>query len=303
MAVLVVGGSGFIGSHLVRALVEKGEDVVIFDLSPNIKTIKDIVDRVKIEQGDAVNMVDVLRVIKQNNVKDVYHLVALLGDVSQQKPLQALKVNVETTLNLLEAAIILGLGKIIFASSVAVYDPKASPPVNEDAPIKPASVYGATKVLSEFYGLHYNKLFGVDFRALRFTTIYGLGKFGGATGLCSLLIEKSALGEPIKVDIADAATDWLYIKDAINSLLLARDAENLRKRVYNIGGSTHKTREVAEVVKKFIPDVEIELESKKTFPWPSSYNCSRAREEIGYKPSFTIEEGVKDFIEEVRKIR
>jgi len=303
MAVLVAGGSGFIGSHLVRKLVEKGEDVVIFDLSPNIELIKDIIDRVKIERGDAANMVDVLHAIKQNNVKDVYHLVALLADASQQKPLLALKANIETTLNFLEAARILGLGKIIFASSVAVYDPKASPPVSEDAPTKPASVYGATKLLSEFYGLHYNKLFGVDFRVLRFTTIYGLGKFGGATGLCSLLIEKSALGEPIKVDIADAVTDWLYIKDAVNSLLLARDVENPRKRVYNIGGSTHKTREVAEVVKKFIPDAEIKLESKGTFSWPPSYDCSRAREEIGYKPLFTIEEGVKDFIEEARKIR
>ena len=121
--------------------------------------------------------------------------------------------------------------------------------------------------------------------------------------LCSLLIEKSAFGEPIEVDIADAVTDWLYIKDAINSLLLARGAKNLKKRVYNIGGSSHNTREVAEVVKKFIPDAEIKLEVKKTFPWPPSFDCSRAREEIGYNPSFTIEEGVQDFIEEVRKIR
>lgn len=301
MSILVAGGSGFIGSHLVRKLIEKGEKVVIFGLCANTELIKDIVDKVKIVRGDATRIVDILHVVKENEIKDIYHLIALLGDVSQDKPLLALKVNVESTLNFLEAARILNLNKLIFASSVAVYDPKESPPVSESAPLRPASVYGATKVLSEFYGMHYNKLFGLDFRALRFTTIYGRGKSRGATAICSLLIEKSALGNPVKVDAADALTDWLYIKDAVNSLLLARQVDNPRQRIYNIGGGSYSVHEVVDIVKKFVPDTSIQLESKRVFLWPPSYDWTKAQEELGYKPQFNIENGVQDFIEEARK--
>jgi len=301
MSILVAGGSGFIGSHLVRKLTGMGERVVIFDQFPNIEAVHTIRDKVKVVRGDATNIVDILHAVEENDVRDIYHLVALLADVSQEKPLLALKVNVESTLNFLEASRILKLGKVIFASSAAVYDPKEQPPVSESAPLKSASVYRATKALSEFYGLHYNKCFGVDFRALRFTTIYGPGKYGGSTAVCSVLIEHSALGRSTKVDVADAVTDWLYIKDAVNSLLLARQADDPRQKVYNIGGGTYSVREVVDVVKKFIPDADIQLESKRLFPWPASYDCTKAQEELGYKPSFNIEEGVKDFIEECRK--
>jgi nucleoside-diphosphate-sugar epimerase len=301
MSILVGGGSGFIGSHLVRKLVDMGERVVIFDQFPNTGPIKDIVDKVKVVRGDATNIVDILHAVKENDVKDIYHLVALLADVSQEKPLLALKVNVESTLNFLEASRLLKLGKVIFASSVAVYDPQESPPVTEHAPLRPTSVYGATKVMSEFYGLHYTRTFEVDFRALRFTTIYGLGKYGGSTGICSTLIERAALGQPSTVNAGDAVTDWLYIKDAINSLLLVRKVEDPKERIFNIGGSTHAVHEVVDIVRNIVPDVDIQLEAKRIFPWPPSYDCTKARLELGYKPSFTIERGIKDFVEETRR--
>jgi nucleoside-diphosphate-sugar epimerase len=301
MSVLVAGGSGFIGSHLIRELLEKGEEVIIFDLAPNTKLIEDIKDRVKIVRGDATNLVDILHAVQENGVHDVYHLIALLADVSQEKPLLALKVNVESTLNLLEAARILRLGKIIFASSVAVYDPKAKPPVSESSRLQPASVYGATKVLSEFYGMHYQQSFGVDFRALRFTTIYGRGKTGGSTGICSMLIEKSALGQMVEVAVADAVTDWLYIKDAVRSLVLAREAAGLKERIYNIGAGTYSVREIVERVKKQLPNSRFRLRSEKTFPWPPSYDWSKASDELGYAPLYGIEDGITNFIEEVKK--
>lgn len=225
MSILVAGGGGFIGSYLVRKLVGDEERVVIFDLAPNVEPIKDIVEKVKIVRGDATSLADVLHAVRENDVKDIYHLIALLADVCQEKPLLALKVNVESTLNFLEVSRALKLNKLSFVSSVAVYDPEGLPPVREDASLRSGSVYGATKALSEFYGMHYFKSFGVDFRAVRFTTVYGPGKFGGATGMCSMLIEKSALGQPVKIDAADAVTDWLYIKDAIESLVLLRKAE------------------------------------------------------------------------------
>jgi nucleoside-diphosphate-sugar epimerase len=301
MSVLIAGGCGFIGSHLARRLIEKGEEVIIFHHTPNTDRVKDIVDRVKLMRGDATNIVDVLHALRDNRVQVVYHLIALLADISEGNPSLALKVNVESLLHFLEASRILNLKRIVFASSVAVYDPLAQPPVVETAPLRPRSVYGATKVLSEYYGMHYHRAFGVDFRALRFTTLYGLGKSGGSTGICSLMIEKSALGEAVRGEVADAVTDWLYIKDAVNSLILAGEAEQPRERIYNIGGRSHAVREVADIVRRLIPDSDIRLEAKKTFPWPPAYDCSAAQRELGYAPAFTIEQGVRDFLEETKK--
>ena len=146
-----------------------------------------------------------------------------------------------------------------------------------------------------------NNLFGVDFKALRFTMIYGLGKSLGSTAACSLLIEKAARDESVMVDFPDAVLDWVYIKDVVNSLILAREAADCRHRVYNIGGGSHSVRQVIEIVKKSIPDARIEIEAKRTFPWPPSYDYSRASDELGYKPLYTIEKGISDFISEVRK--
>jgi len=149
--------------------------------------------------------------------------------------------------------------------------------------------------------MHYHRAFGVDFRALRFTTLYGLGKSGGSTGICSLMIEKSALGEAVRGEVADAVTDWLYIKDAVSSLILAGKAEQPKERIYNIGTSSHSVREVADIVRRQIPNSDIRLEAKRTFPWPPVYDCSAARRELGFAPAFTIEEGVRDFIKETKK--
>jgi threonine 3-dehydrogenase len=256
---------------------------------------------VEIVRGDATQLNEILLTIKQYGVRDVYHVIGLLADVCQAKPLLALRVNVETLINFLEAARIMNLGKIIFASSSAVYGMTESPPVREEASTNPASVYGATKVMGEFYGLHYQKAFGIDFRALRLTTLYGLGKSGGSTGICSLMIEKTARGEPVMVDAAEAVTDWLYIKDALNSFLLARKIESPKNRIFNIGGGSYSLRQVAAVVRKFIPTAQIDLEAKRSFPWPPSYKWERAQKELAYTPTYDIEKGVQDFIMEARR--
>ena len=115
------------------------------------------------------------------------------------------------------------------------------------------------------------------------------------------MIEKSALGQAVRGEVADAVTDWLYIKDAVNSLILAGESEQAMDRIYNIGGSSHSVKEVADIVRRLIPNADIRLEARKTFPWPPAYDCAAAKRELGFTPAFTHEEGVKDFIRETRK--
>ncbi len=104
MSILITGGTGFIGATLSRKLLERGHDVVLFDVEPNYKIINDIQDGVKIIRGDITLPMDILDVVKRYEVKDVFHLAALLSDTAEKAPLSAFRVNVEGTVNVLEAA-------------------------------------------------------------------------------------------------------------------------------------------------------------------------------------------------------
>lgn len=299
MSVMVTGGGGFIGSHLVRKLVEDGEDVVVFDSSPNTQLICDVLERVKFVKGDISDLRDVFDAVKRYGVEDVFHTAALLVFDCEENPLRALKVNVEGTVNVLEAARLMGLGKVIFTSSVAVFSPNLPGPVRDDAPTYPITVYGATKLMGELYGMKYVRSYGVDFRALRFTWVYGPGRSRGASAFSSLMIEKPALGEAVKISHNEETSgDWLYVKDAVKALILARKAESPEHRIYNISGGVYSLRHVSNIVKRMIPDATIEFDPESSVR-RSSYEDTNARLELGWHPSYTIEEGVREHIEVV----
>jgi UDP-glucose 4-epimerase len=301
MTVLVTGGGGFIGSHLARELVNKGEKVVLLDASPDRRLVNDILDKATFVIGDVSDSSKVLATVKERNIREIYHTAALLIEDCEADPVRALKVNVEGTANLLEACRIFDLDRIMFTSTAAVFSPGLPQPIGDDAPKYPISVYGATKVESELYGLKYLRSYGVDFRAVRFTWVYGWGRSRGATAFSSQLIEKPALGQPVEIPRrGNARGDWLYVKDAVRALLLLRDCKKPERRVYNIAGGVHTIEEVAKIVKRHIPSAHIRFGTQEPAA-SAAYDDSYARRELGWKPAYTIEEGVKDHIAETRK--
>jgi len=301
LSVLVTGGGGFIGSYLARELVGKGQRAVAFDSSPDTSLIKDILGKVKFVRGDVSDLVDVMSVVKGEEVEDVYHTAALLVDACEEKPAKALKVNVEGTVNVLEAARLHGVRKVVFISTAGVFSPNLPTPVRDDAPKYPTSVYGATKVLCELYGLKYLRSYGVDFRGVRFPIVYGAERTRGASAWGSRMIEEPALGKPVQVPYrAEDASAWLYVKDAVRALMLAHDATDPKTRVYNIGGSSHTVREVAEAVKTVIPKARIQY-GRETLGGNEAYDDSNARRELGWSQAYPLRKGVEDHIAEVRK--
>jgi len=301
MSVMVTGGCGFIGSHLVRELVEDGRDVVVFDSSPDIQLISDVSDRVKFVSGDVSDLRNLFDAVRQHGVEDVFHTAALLILDCEEKPLRALKVNVEGTVNVLEAARLMGLGRVVFTSSAAVFSPNLPLPVRDDTPTYPTTVYGATKLMGELYGMKYLRSYGVDFRALRFTWVYGPGRSRGASAFSSLIIEKPALGDPVKIPHnQETRGDWLYVKDAVKALILALEAESPQSRIYNISGGVYPLGYVAGVVKREIPNAIIEFNPEAPIR-KSSYDDMKARLELGWNPSYTIEEGIRAHIKELRR--
>ena len=153
MSILVTGGTGFIGSYLVRALLERGERVVAFDTTPNTELVRGESPQITFVRGDVSQITDILHTVKKEGVKEIHHLGALLVPACEADPVKALTVNVRGTVDVLEAARLMDVEKVVFTSSVGVFGPDLPEPVTDDAPKNPPTDYGMTKLLCELYGL------------------------------------------------------------------------------------------------------------------------------------------------------
>lgn len=301
MSYLITGGTGFIGRHLARELVNQGEKVCVVSRRPKVEIFSDIKEKITIASANVLDVTDLLHIIKEHNVEYIVHLAALLIPESQKNPKKAVEVNCVGTNNIFEIARIADIKRVVWASSIAVYGPADyyDHPVNEEDAVKPTTVYGACKVLNEFMGEYYYQTYGVDNIGLRFTVVYGPGRAAGASAFASELIEKPALGQPVKVSWGDQKINWQYVKDAVKSILLALKVKSVKHRVFNTGGPVRTVREVANYIKQLIPTAKIEVEPGE-LGWIADIDITRAKEELGYEPSYTIEKGIREHINTLR---
>lgn len=163
MAVLVTGGEGFIGSALVKKLLDRGEKVVIFDIQTGESFMKG--KKTISIKGDITNWHEVLNVVQEYKIKNIFHLAAMLSSPSEDNPWASINLNAIGTFHVLEADRLFQVKKVIFTSSMAVYN-GLSPDtiVTDDTMQRPPIIYGVAKVFSELLGLYYHKKFGIDFR-------------------------------------------------------------------------------------------------------------------------------------------
>jgi UDP-glucose 4-epimerase len=303
-AVMVTGGTGFIGSHLVKRLVDEQMNVVVFDVSSDFRRLDGVLDKIQFVQGDLSIFSEVADAVKTHQVKYIYHTGGLLVGACNIVPLRAVKVNAEGTANILEASRIMDVEKVIFTSTVAVFASSPERSRNEcltdDYPKYPRSPYGATKLLGELYGLYYNRTHGLDFRGVRFFFVYGPTdpyKYHER----SSIITNPALGKSIRLaHNSESIGSWIYVKDAVNALTQLFNATTCKTRIYNIKEADYSFQHVADTVKTFIPNAEITFtaETPKT---RRTIDDSNARLEIGWKPKYTLEEGIKETIQETRQ--
>jgi dTDP-glucose 4,6-dehydratase len=144
----------------------------------------------------------------------------------------------------------------------------------------------------------------LDFRGVRFPLLYGPGD-PYAYHYRNRLIENPALGKPVECPFpSDRMGNWLYMEDAATSLIHVLNADKAERRVYNIGGENHSLHEIANIVKKFIPNAEIIFAPKESYTGPRNsrlFHDGYARQELEWRPSYTMEEGIKETIEEIRR--
>jgi threonine 3-dehydrogenase len=312
MSKLITGGLGFIGSHLARTLIDKGDEVVIFDLNSNPKLVADIQDKVKIIRGDLGNWAHVLESVKKYRVDTIFHTAALLSASAEASPLSAYNINANGTFHVLEAARLFDAGTVIFLSSISSYGVGIPDRVDDDTVQRPTTMYGVTKVFGERLGEYYHLKFGLNFRGLRFPSVIGPGRGGGgASAYSSLIIQEPAAGRPYEAFVdGEARIPLLYIEDAVRAMMEMEQVpeEKLKRRMYNIEGFSPEAAELASAVSRRIPSARIGFTPDPEMmtivrSWPREMDGHNARHDWGWETKFTLETAVEHFIREFQANR
>lgn len=304
MKILVTGAAGFIGAYLITDLVKKGHQVTATDIVPLPAGLKDVAGEIRYIRADMSREADIYRLMVQAGPEGVIHLVSLLAGPCEENPMLGFQVNFHSTMTLLDAGLNLGLEKFIMTSSIAVFGRGLPEPVPDDAEKAPATIYGQTKLACEHLLEWYKRKHGLLTGAVRFPWVFGPGRETGITALySSKLLDAVAKGESLTIDNPEETGDWLYVKDAVKSLNLLLEADRLPQIAYNIMGGVHSVRTVMDLAKKIRPDARIEyIEGQPAqSPYPSAYDDSHARTDLGWKPDYSIEDAVKEHIDIVSR--
>ncbi len=320
-SILITGGAGFIGSTLAENLLLKKKKIILLDnfndyYDPKIKerNIKEIKERMGKEdiprenlllyREDIRNKEKIKSIFENHEIEMVIHLAAMAGvRYSIENPALYYDVNINGTLNLLEACKKEKIKKFIFASSSSVYGNNTKVPFEEKDPVDyPISPYGATKRGGELLCYTYHHLYDISIAALRFFTVYGPRQRP------DLAIHKFAKSIVEKQEIpfyGDGSTkrDYTYIEDIIQGILKAMDwiKENKKRyEIFNLGES--KTISLGEMV-QIIEKVLEKKAHKKILPMQpgdvlsTHADINKAKEILGYNPKMDFEEGIKNFIQ------
>jgi UDP-glucose 4-epimerase len=294
MKIGVIGGSGFIGSHVVDKLIYAGHEVTIFDI---MKPHRSDVNFINLDITDLSKCVVAL-----TGNYDVLYILAAMANVNDvyKNPCEAVQLNVQGVANILEAARRNGVGRIIFASTVWVYSHSDAEMIDETTPLKvdrADHVYTSSKIAAELLVQSYAKLYGLDFTILRYGIPYGPRARGGT--ILAVYVKKAINGEPLTI-FGDGSSyrRFLYVEDLAEANVAALQSK-ARNQIYNLEGSTPVTvKEVADVVVKHFKNVGIEY--KDTRPGDFSgknISSEKAQRELGWYPKTEFDEGVRKYIE------
>ncbi|MEM3026881.1 MAG: NAD-dependent epimerase/dehydratase family protein [Thermoproteota archaeon] len=304
--VLVTGGAGFIGSHLVDILIEKGCEVVVLDNFDDFYSGKErnIVRHIGNEKfhlirGDILNYDLLFHVMK--GVEVVFHEAAQAGiRYCNLNPVKAHRVNVEGTLNVLLASREQKVKRIVYASSSSIFGKTSSMPINEEYPTNPSSPYGATKLAGEKYCLSFHDVYGIDVVCLRYFSVYG--PRGRPDQVIYSMAYRMLTGKrPVVYGSGEQRRDFTYVSDVAEATLLAAETEGIAGEVFNIGfGKDFSINELLKILfnTMSVDGVEPEyLESYKGDFERTLADNSKAQRTLGWRPKVNLEEGVRRFVE------
>ncbi|MGQ9641967.1 MAG: SDR family oxidoreductase [Candidatus Bathycorpusculaceae bacterium] len=303
MSVLVTGGAGFIGSHLVERLLKEGYSVVVLDDLSSGKTENlDLRNRkLLFLKGDIRNKEIVTKALR--DVEVVFHLAALVDvPFSVKNPLFVNQVNVCGSLNILEESIKNNVEKFIYASSCAVYGEPLYLPINEEHPTNPLSPYAVSKLAIEKYCQVFNKLYGIKTVSLRFFNVYGPRQKSDSpySGVILRFIRLLRSGElPVIFGDGSQTRDFVYVLDVVDA---SYKAMICKQCVGEINVGSEKETSISELAKILMEKFGLK-NVKPIFAEPragdikrSWANIEKAKHMLGYKPFFNLKNGLDALI-------
>jgi len=291
MKALVTGGAGFIGSHVVDKLCDRGVNVRVFDMVMPVFR-KDI----EFYHGSMLD-IEALR-MAMNGIDAVYHLAAV-ADVKDvfDEPHFSESINVRGTINVLEAARKIGVGRVIYGSTTWVYSEVTDAQVDEETLLKPPShLYTATKIASEYYCQCYSKLYNLPTTILRYGIPYGPRARDGA--VVPIFVKKALSGQPLTI-AGDGSQfrNFVYVEDLAEGNVLALKPIAANK-IYNLDGTEKVSiKMIAETIQKLVGNVSIEYVQGRPGDFSGKdISSERARRELNWEPKVSFEEGVGRYI-------
>lgn len=298
---LVTGGAGFIGSHLVDALLERGAAVRVFD---NFSTgsrshLAHVADRIEVVEADLRDEQAVRRAME--GVTHVLHQAALRSvERSVDDPLASDEVNVHGTLHVLVAARDAGtVRRVVYASSSSVYGDNETLPKREDLTPSPVSPYAVSKLAAEHYCRVFTKLYGLETVSLRYFNVFGPRQNPASryAAVVPLFMRAALRGEPLEVHgDGEQSRDFTFIEDVVQANLRALEAEGAAGEVFNIAcGARHSLLEMIAVIERLAGRA---LERRHVAPRRGDVrhtlaDIDKARRLLGYEPRVSFEEGLR----------
>lgn len=298
--ILVIGSTGQIGSELTLALRKEfgGENVIagIRKTAPS----KQILETGPCEVVDATIREQMERAVEKHDIDTIVHMAAILSAVGEQNPMMAWNVNMNGLINVLECARDRKMDRVLVPSSIAVFGP-GTPLDNtpQETILRPTTMYGITKVAGELLGDYYVLKYGLDVRGLRYPGIISHETLpgGGTTDYAVAIYYEAVKNKKYTCFVReDTRLPMMYMPDCLKATisLLKADFNKLRHHCdFNVSAMSFSVKELADSIKKYIPEFEVSYEpdfrQKIADSWPNSIDDSYAREEWGWKPDYDLD--------------
>lgn len=290
--VLVTGGAGFIGSHIVDALAADNEVRVLDDLSTG--TPRYVPDDVTLIEGDVCDSDALARATE--DVDLIYHEAAIVSVTETvDSPRETTGTNVDGTLAVMERAR-LHDARVVLASSAAIYGHPDEVPITETAPTDPVSPYGVQKLALDQYAILYEELYDLPTVVLRYFNAYGPRQQGPYSGVITTFLEQARADDPITIDgDGEQTRDFVHVDDVVQANLLAGTTEHVGE-AYNVGtGKRTSIRELAETIRA-VTDSKSSIVHRDARPGDvrhSTADLTNATQELGFEPTISLAEGLQ----------
>jgi nucleoside-diphosphate-sugar epimerase len=303
----ITGAQGCIGSWIVKALIQRGDNTVVFDRSDDSRRLRAIVDddqlaRVRFILGDITDGAAVRRALDESGATRVIHLAGLQVPTCKADPVGGALVNVVGTLNVFEAARTAGLNSVVYASSAAVYGMNDDDAIlDETAVCEPSTHYGVFKRANEGNARVYFLDHGVGSIGLRPLTVYGVNRDFGLTSDPTKAMKAAVLGRPFHIRFG-GATDFQYVADTAAAFMACADKVPQGAHVFNLHGETVTVERITNLINELTSGNLITFDGPP-IPIAPAMNDAAIRTYIGALPSTPLETGVRETMQRFASLR